>query len=361
VRRALPLALILAVLIGAIVWWRAPSSSDAGVAQPVPAPSVSEPSLPVDSVLRVKPSPSGGSESAPREAKPPGASPLIAQYRSRRDFASLYNTLLGMPPTPEALYLRAEIYRECARPAGLTMEDRPNVRASARAKFAAGLAHEGVASAQRLAAFDKLSEDACTGLDVGTFDGAELDRLLSAAADAGDPRAQSWRIAERIERSRFQGGTNDAAGYVMEAADFDEIRRLMATGDPGVILDLRDVLASSLQHGSVRLNGEPIDQATFHAALALVACEQGAACGADSQTVLANCAYRGRCAAASLYEYMYYYENSPADAQQIDAYRRAWQAMLNARDFSGLTLSPIDGIPGFSMTFGGRRGSRPGG
>jgi len=266
-----------------------------------------------------------------------------------------------MPTTPESLYLRAEIYRECALPAGVTVDDRANARAAERARFMAGLTHESAASAQRLAAFDKLHEDPCAGLDVGTFERAELDRLLAAAADAGDPRAQAWRMAERIERTRFDGRTNDAAGYSMNQEDFDAMRRLLATGDPDVILDLRDVLSSSFQHGSLRLNGEAIDPSSFHSALALLACEQGATCGTDSQTVLTNCAYRGRCAAASLYEYMYYYENSPADAQQIDAYRRAWQSMLNGRDLSGLTLSPIDGMPGFTMTFGGRRSSRPGG
>jgi hypothetical protein len=104
-----------------------------------------------------------------------------------------------------------------------------------------------------------------------------------------------------------------------------------------------------------------VDQAAFHTALTLLACDAGAACGADSPMLLQNCAARGRCAAGSVYDYLYYYENSPADAQLIDSYRRTLQAMLNGGDLSALTWSPLPPVPGFSMVFGGRRSGRPGG
>ena len=67
-----------------------------------------------------------------------------------------------------------------------------------------------------------------------------------------------------------------------------------------------------------------------------------------------ECALRGRCDVGSYYEYLYYYQTSPSEAQTIDAYRRALSAMLHAGDFSSLGYTNSPGIPGFSMIFGGR-------
>jgi len=141
----------------------------------------------------------------------------------------------------------------------------------------------------------------------------------------------------------------------MSAADFEQARELLASGDPGVIEDLNGLLASSLQHGTVQLAGQPIDQSAFHSALTLLACDAGARCGPDSPALLRDCAYRNRCAAGTVSESMFYYDTSPAQAQLIDQYHRALLAMMNAGDFSGLTLANVDRVPGYSMVFGGHR------
>jgi hypothetical protein len=349
------------LIVAAFAWWRAGGDSKRDPATSAPAASVTAPTtLPVDSVLRVRPQATAAVTTTPPAgrtlAKP--VSPLVAQFRSKRDFAGLYAVVQQSAPTPEVLYLRAELYRACARDAGKAPAERASERAATRAKFVAGLG-ENVDARRRIDAFDALNADPCSGLDIGTFDPAEMTRLVAAAADAGDPRAQAWQLAERIERAGNEGRPTSPGGYAVDQAAFDDMRRLMSAGDPEVVLDLQNVLSSSLQHGSLRLNGQPIDPQAFHSALTLLACDLGADCGSDAQPLLANCAFRGRCAASTLYEYMYYYESSRADAQQIDAYRRAWQAMLNAGDLSGLTLTPVDGMPGYTMTFGGRRHFRP--
>jgi hypothetical protein len=349
---------LLILVAGAFAWWWR-SGDEAPANAPAKTAAGASTALPVDSVLRVRPAQTaspGNAPTTPVKARP--VSPLIAQYRAKRNFAALHAAVQGAS-TPEALYLRAEIYRTCARPEGKTAGDLARERAGDRDRFAAGLAQGVAGASQRLDAYDRLHADPCQGLDLGSFDPAELARLVAAAADAGDPRARAWQLAERIERSRFGNPANDATGYDVSAADFEQMRQLMSVADPEVVLDLQGVLASSMQHGSMRLNGEPVDQGSLYSALSLLACDLGASCGADAQTLLTNCAYRGRCATGSLYEYLYYYEASPASAQQIDNYRRAWLAMLNAGDLSGLTLSSVDAPPGFSMTFGGRRLFRP--
>lgn len=258
---------------------------------------------------------------------------MLGQFRAKRDYRALHGALQSATPTPEVLYLRAELYRRCSRAEGKTATDAARERSEERQRFANGLVQGGGNSAQRLEAYDKLNVDLCAGLDLGTFSEETLQRMVADAANAGDPRAQAWQLAERIERTRF-AGSNDAMGYDISDQEFEQMRRLMATRDPEVILDLQGVLSSCLQHGSVRFNGEPVDQENFFAALTLLACDAGADCGPESQTILMNCAYRGRCLAGTVSDYMYFYQTSPAGAQQIDTYLRAWQAMLNAGDLS---------------------------
>jgi hypothetical protein len=179
--------------------------------------------------------------------------------------------------------------------------------------------------------------------------------MVAAAADAGDARARAWQLAERVERSREDVADRKPHGYELTAADFDEARQLLASRDPGVIEDLQGILSSTLQHGSIQLDGMPVDPAAFHSALTLLACEAGASCGPDSPQLLRGCAYQGRCAVGTVYEYMYYYGSAPAEAQLIDDYRARLSAMLASGDLSALTRVDVPALPGYTMVFGGRR------
>lgn len=287
-------------------------------------------------------------------------SPALTQFRNRADYASLYRSIEAKR-TPEALYLGAEIYALCAKRTRKSEQQVADERAAERAKFAAALSTGAGGPVQRLDAFDRLKHDPCNGLDVGKFDPETLARLIAAAADAGDPRAQAWQLAERVETGYYDAQRVDrsSSGYRLSAEEFEEARRLLASGDPGVITDLSDLLSSTLAHGVVQLNGQPIDYDALHSAFTLLACDAGARCGPDSTPVLTNCAYRGRCDARTLSEYMFYYETSPSQAQLIDSYHQALLGMMNARDFSGLSLADLDHLPGFSMVFGGRRAIWP--
>lgn len=350
------LFLIIAILaVGAFVGWRMGLRAPEPVHAQVDAPKTATPTLPVDTVLQVRPAASNSAPSASSaSSRRHNESPALAQFHEGKDFASLYGGLEGNP-SPETLYLRAEIYARCAK----HRDDAREKLAARRAEMAAALAQTGTNAAQRLSAFDRLNANPCAGLDLGPFDRQELARMVGAAAAAGDARAQAWQLAERADRAfrdtADQVGQTHATGYPLGDADFEQARRLLASGDPDVILDLRGMLSSSIQQGTIRLGDQPVDNRALYDALGLLACDAGAHCGPDSQELLMNCAYRGRCAAGTLYEYMFYYDTSPADAQLIDGYRRALAAMLNAGDFSGLTLSRAGGIPGFSMFFGGRR------
>jgi hypothetical protein len=321
--------------IAALLWWRTTADAPPSVGTKA-THAVAASSLPVESVLLVRPTLHASARMDGGTSRPARAvSPELAQFRARRDYAALYQALEASPQTPESLYIRAEIYSRCAGTDGKTAEDVAKERASRRDKLMAALSQGPADTAQRIDAFDKMNVDPCQGLDLGTFKPQELTRMI--AADAGDVRAKAWQLAERIERAWDERRTADRqrTGYDLSPGDFEQARQLLASGDPEVIQDLQGMLSSSLEHGSIRLGGLPVDQAAIYAAFSFLACDAGAACGPDSPVVLRNCVYRGRCAAASFYEYMYYYETSPADAQLIDSYRRTLQAMLNAGDLSG--------------------------
>jgi len=252
-------------------------------------------------------------------------------------------------PTAENLYARAEIYWRCAR-----TQYREQAAAEKRAQFVHWLADRDPANMQqRLAAYDRAAVDACNGLAIGPFDEATMRRMLAEAAEAGDVRAQAWQLAERIERKRYDDPRS--SGYEVTATDFEQALRLIESGDPDVIADLQGVLSSTLQNAGIRIGGVPIDQGAFHAALDLLACDAGGQCGPDTPQLLRECAYQGRCAAGTVYEYTFYYGSSPATAQTIDAYRRQLGAMMAAGDLSQLTRVDEAGVSGYSMTFGGRR------
>jgi hypothetical protein len=279
----------------------------------------------------------------------------LAQFRERRDFASLYQRIKD-DSSPEALYLRAELYARCA-----SREDKPDKSAQAaerKKNFMASILPTDSNAQRRIDSYEKLSADPCAGLVMGKFNEQTLDQMLTVAAKAGDPRAQARQLAQDIEgvyHAQQRSGATPR-GYDLSEEDFNRARSLLASGDPNVMQDLQGILSSTLTNATVMLNGEPVEPHAMNAAFALSACVAGARCGPDSPQLLANCAQRGQCDARTLYEYTYYYVASPSQAQLIDRYYNNLVSMTRANDFYGLTFSRNAGSPGFSMVFGGRRG-----
>lgn len=310
--------------------------------------------LPASSVLRINPR-SMTAPAAPSPAKAaPVATPDIAQLRSRKGWADLQARVASGPQTPEALYIQAEIYSRCAkRPPA---PNAPPAQAEARDKFIAGLKGDKN-SEQRIAAYEKTKVDPCEGLALGEFSGERLAQMLDVAASAGDPRAQAWRLAQSIEREFFDTQARPS-GYAVSDQQMESIRRLLAFGDSGVLVDLQGILSSTLRDANLRMgpDNERVDSSAMASALTLVACDLGASCGADSQRLLMQCAMQGYCAASNLYDHTYFYDSPPYQAQLMEQYRRALLQMVNDRDFSGLRLVREPTTPGMSSIRSGRRG-----
>ncbi|MBS0320570.1 MAG: hypothetical protein JSR18_08520 [Proteobacteria bacterium] len=332
------LALLVVIVVAAVAFWRWHGrGEDAPAAKDATATVAKDAALPVSAVLAVRPEAKGAASAPVATMGKPGtqASPDIAQFRARRDYASLYARVKDVR-TPEALYLQAALYARCGsdHDAALTAAQ----RASNRDKFVAEVSTQGNrATEQRIAAYDRLATNACAGLDFGTLDAAKLDRMIAEAASAGDPRAQAWQLADRIEGMKVdEQGRRFTSDASMPAGAMNDIQRLLATGDPDVVMDLSGVLASTMGNGFVQIDGAAVDPRGMYAAMQLYACDVGASCGAESPTMLSMCAYIGNCDAGNLYDYMYYYELSPNSSQVTDLYRQRLRQMYETGNFSGL-------------------------
>ena len=102
------LLLGLALALAVAVWWRLHDNA----AQPQTQAEASAKPLPVESVLRVRPNVAADTPATPGPVTTPRRAPEsapLAQFRDRTDYASLYRSTENNS-TPEAMYLRAEIY-----------------------------------------------------------------------------------------------------------------------------------------------------------------------------------------------------------------------------------------------------------
>lgn len=318
------------------------------------ASSAEKRDLPASSVLRIDPRAAHApAVTAPARAAP-AVHPVIAQLRSRTGWAPLYQRLASGPPTAESLYAQAEIYSRCAqRPPDPA---RPKqTAAQARESYIATIRGQPNFD-QRLAAYDKTSADPCEGLSLGEFSKQEFERLLNAAAAAGDVRAQAWQLRQQVleASSAHQGG-----GQIITDDQVEAMRRMLASGDPGVVRELQGILSSTVSDGSWRIGGidERLDERALFASLGLVACDQGLPCGGDSRQLLQECSINGYCAATNVYDHVFFYESSPNQAQLMDLYRRAFDQAIASGDLSSLRIVREPLPPGRQYVFrssGGR-------
>lgn len=355
------IALVVVVGLALIVWMlrseQAPERAETARSERI---QQTTPMLPVASVLDVRPgvthAPSAPIAAPSTRMRPP-ESQNLRQFRERKDYASLYQRIAS-DNSPEALYLKSEIFVTCAFDAGKSAKERADESAQKRAKFVASMSGATNDVTKRIEAYDRMMADPCAGLDIGTYNAKEYERMVAIAAAAGDFRAQALQWAERVEKTYYR--TSGGTPYRMGAEDFEQGRRLLQTGDPEVIRDIRGALSSTLEGGQVRIDGQPIDHRAMFAALEPLGCDMGSSCGPDNSRILMSCAYQGQCSSNSLSEHAFYYELSPSQSQFVEQYRRTLLAMVSSGNMSNLTFS-TDGTPdGFSMSFR-TRPRRPGG
>ncbi len=300
-------------------------------------------------VLRIDPKASSGI--MPRTDLPvKPVSPDMQQYRDKKDFAALYARVKAGAQSPEAQYLQAELLERCAKRATQPNDPPARSREERREKFIANLTGTAEQKAMRSAAYDKINADHCGELAKIDRDDSTIERLRNEAAKAGDARARAWQLSADIQkvseamdeavRTGKRPANGGASGNIITDAQWTQLRELLATGDIGVLNELRPVLASSLTDGTFRMGPDepPVEQRALWQALGLLACDLGAPCGADSNAVLAECAHSNRCGSANFYDHTYFYDASPYTAQIMERYRQTLADMIRRGDASALQL-----------------------
>ena len=332
--------------------------------------STSTAKLGASSVLNIDPKVSSAPRAQPVAPKTPFSADMQL-FRDKKDWPLIYQRAKNGPQTGEALYLQAELLENCAKRLPDDPKKVEDSREIKREKFVQTLSGKKDQKAARIAAYDALNVDNCGELRSIEYSKDEITRLAKAAAEAGDPRARAWRLNADILKASYDdfNARNNAKpdptgkmpqrmdGMSMSDEQWASSRELLAKGDPSVMLELRDILSSTLLDASIRVgpDKEPIENRAFHSAWALAACDMGSDCGPSNQQLLSNCAYRNRCGSTSLQDQTYFFEASPHEAQLVERYRQTILEAIRTGDFTNFNLVRGPQERRNTFIFGGRR------
>ena len=144
-------------------------------------------------------------------AKVPVRATLFNEYLQARQYRAIYDRLLSPPvgETAEGRLVLYEILRNCA-----TVTEgrryRWGPRTPSREQFLAGLPATDPQRDRRIAAFEEFTADRCAGFEGVALTQAALDKMLTDAASAGDPRARAMAIEQALWIERRNQGRNSA-------------------------------------------------------------------------------------------------------------------------------------------------------
>jgi len=247
----------------------------------------------------------------------PARAQVILRYEHATDKRALFEELTASG-FAENYYFAAEILSDC-----LTVGEQGI--GAVTGDFLANLAIDAPATASRLDAF-RQSIDPCAGFSGRPTSIDEIQQLYATGAQRGDPRALAHML--------MSAGIEEIAGSIRVAAS------LLESNDPYVIGDVAGFLGGVYARGMV-IDGKtlsPADNDSMAMAWALVACDYGAPCGADSRAVLRACAQGGLCGIESLEE-LFRLTHVPDDTYRHGReYHAQILAALQRRDYASLGL-----------------------
>jgi hypothetical protein len=298
--------------------------------------------LGADAVLSISPRVASARSSSAAPA--PRLSPAMQEYTFAKAFKPIYDRLKAADPrSPEENWILAKILDGCAAVTGRDASTTRRVGGEeAVARFAASLSPKDPLRDKRIAAFAAMNVDRCEGLrDVKVTD-KDIHELLAAAAAAGDPKAAADVVfKDLLARARDEDGRFRVENRVaITDAEIDTIKRSMESGDPDALMGAVRIFGFPMANLSLRVGADerPADFSAMYSAAQLIACDLGAACGADSRTVVTGCAMQGRCEATTLPEYLYYYAMPPQASQQAALYQTYLLQAVKSHDWSAFTF-----------------------
>lgn len=283
----------------------------------------------------------------PNPLRPVNAAPVKAtlfnEYLSAKQYRALYDRLQSSPEgqTAEGRLVMYEVLRNCANiTEGKRYQWKPPQ--TKREDFIAGIPATDPLRERRIAAFDDFSANRCVGLDNVNITQADLDKMLTDAAAAGDPRARAMAIEQDLSVVRRTQGRD---GVTLSDSQIDTLKQTLGSKDPEAIRVAGRVLSNSYQDYSLRIGPEqtPVEPRAFMNAWLVLACEYGQPCGADTPRLQQACAFQGHCDAQNYPDYLYYYGSSPYDSQLLVNYRSILRNAIETGNWSQLTV--VRGLP----------------
>ncbi|MEP7068316.1 MAG: hypothetical protein ABI789_03705 [Usitatibacter sp.] len=317
--------------------------------------AIPETKLGAASVLSIDPR-----TAAPKGRPTPAArATLFGEYLAAKSYKALYDRLKanGDAQTPEAWYMMYEILRRCATVTERTARQPARPADQKRDDFVAALSPTDPMREKRIAAFDDVTANRCTGMEGITITQADLNKMLANAASGGDPKAQALSLEQELWAARRAAGPEGRWGrdsVTLSDAQVGNLQRIAASRDPEAMLIAGRMLSTSWHDLTLRVgpDNQPVEQRAFMQAWALLACDYGYPCGDTNPRVQSACAYQGHCNAASLSDYLYYYGASPNDSQLMTQYRAILQNAITTGDWSQVNAARGPRPPGTQPTFG---------
>lgn len=278
-------------------------------------------------------------------------SSLSEELAHARSYRALYDRLKGSAQggTAEGLYVQYEILRKCA-----TVTDRPWRRRGQeksvdekREAFLAALPANDPLRDKRIAAFEGANVNRCAGFEDVKVEQADLDKLLTASAAAGDPKAQAATVEHEIWQARRSGQWRTAT---LSDSQISTLEQAIGTKDPDAMVLAGRLLSNTWPDLTLRIGpeGQAVEPRAFYNAWQILACEYGYACGADNARLLDECAYNAHCDAQSLPDYLYYYASSPHESELLASYTSMLRGAVENGDWSQLGVTRGPRMPGAS-------------
>jgi hypothetical protein len=297
----------------------------------------------------------GASAPAPRAATEPTRSAatarpavpfeatLFGEFTKAKQYRALYDRLRASPEgeTAEGRLVLWEILRNCATiTEGRRYNYRPNI--PKRDDFIAGIAAGRPAARAAHRRVRRVHHQPLPGLRGHRDHPARLDRVLAAAAAAGDPRARALALEQDLWQQRRTSGRDHVA---LTDTSIDTLRQVLATRDPEAIRVAGRVLSNTWADTALRIgpDQQPVEPRAFMNAWLVLACEYGQPCGTDTPRMQQACAMQGHCNAQSYPDYLFYYASSPYDSQMLAQYRAILRNVIDTGDWSQITV--VRGLP----------------
>ena len=349
-RLPLTLGLVAASVAGAWIALRPPElpehASAAAQAERVgsakAAAMVPPTKLAAAAVLSIDPRANPGQRPAPTPVS------LHAEFLATKQYRPLYDRLQasGEGRTREGLYVMYEMLLRCANVTDRTSR-RPVQRAAEQKRddFVAAIPENDPMRAKRIAAFDEVAANRCSGMESITIAQADLSKMLADAAAMGDPKAQAASLERELWQARRTGGRDSVT---LTDAQVENLRQIVATKDPEAMIIAGRILSNPWREFSMRVGpeGQTIEQRAFNQAWQLLACDYGYPCGENNPRLLSACAFNGHCNATSLPDYLFYYGASPHDSQLLTQYRSVLRQAIETGDWSQVTVARGPRLPG---------------